>query len=85
LFGESISVPDEQLRRKLESQSQLAVDQSPTKEHPNESWQWLDVATKFTDFGIFGNKSRLSLDLLAGGCSGIIVNGHQAKMYLDAN
>ena len=75
--------PNEQLRSQLESQPQLFVDESPTKEKRKKAWLWVAVAPMFAVFGIFGNRSRESLVSLVGDYSGIIVNCDRAKRYLD--
>jgi IS1 family transposase len=83
LVSDAIAAPYEQLRRELEKQPQLFVDESPTKEKKMKAWLWVAVAQTFAVFGIFGNRSRESLAALVGDYSGIILNCDRAKMYLD--
>ena len=52
LVSQAVAAPYEQLRGELETQSQLFVDESPTK-----AWLWVAVAPMFAVFGIFGNRS----------------------------
>jgi transposase len=73
----------EELRGKLNSQKQLYVDESPTKEKNSKAWLWVAVAPLFAVFGIFSNRSRQSLVSLVGDYSGVILNCDRAKMYLD--
>jgi len=83
LVSESIAVPYEQLHSRLESQSRLFVDESPTREKRKKAWLWVAVAPMFAVFGIFGNRSRESLVSLLGDYSGIIVNCDRARTHLD--
>lgn len=83
LVSEAVATPYEQLRGELQKQSQLYVDESPTKENKMKAWLWVAVAPMFAVFGIFGNRSRESLVSLVGDYSGIILNCDRAKMYLD--
>ena len=83
LVSQAIAAPYEQLREELEKQSQLFVDESPTKEGKMKAWLWVAVAPMFAVFGIFGKRSRESLKSLVGDYSGIILNCDRAKMYLD--
>ena len=79
--------PDEsqpiRLQTELANQSQLYVDESPTKQHKAKAWLWVAVAPMFAVFGIFANRSRESLVALIGDYSKIILNCDRAKMYLD--
>ena len=79
--------PDEsqpiRLQTELANQSQLYVDESPTKQHKAKAWLWVAVAPMFAVFGIFANRSRESLVALIGVYSKIILNCDRAKMYLD--
>ena len=79
----AIETPYEQLRSELNSQPQLFVDESPTKEKREKAWLWVAVASMFTVFGIFGNRKRESLKALVGDYQGIILNCDRAKMYFD--
>ena len=79
----AISSCYEELREKLQSQAQLFVDESPTKEKNTKAWLWVAVAPFFAVFGIFGNRKRESLQALVGNYAGIILNCDRAKMYLD--
>ncbi len=83
LVSDAIATPYEQLRRELEKQPQLFVDESPTKERKRKAWLWVAVAPLFAVFGIFSNRSRESLASLIGDYSDIVLNCDRAKMYLD--
>lgn len=83
LVSQAIAPAYEQLRQRLPEQSQLFVDESPTKEKTDKAWLWVAVAPLFAVFGIFGNRSRESLASLVGDYSGVILNCDRAKMYLD--
>jgi hypothetical protein len=83
LVSDSVHAPYEELRSKLSGQTQLYVDESPTKENKTKAWLWVAVAPMFTVFGIFANRSRQSLISLIGDYQGIILNCDRAKMYLD--
>ena len=85
LMSDAIAGPYEQLRQTLQSQTQLYVDESPTKERNTKAWLWVAVAPMFAVFGIFANRSRESLIALVGNYSKIILNCDRAKMYLDGS
>ena len=83
LVSQAVASPYEELRGKLQSQPQLFVDESPTKEKNKKAWLWVAVAQLFAVFGIFGNRKRESFQALVGDYSGVILNCDRAKMYLD--
>jgi len=83
LVSDAIAKPYQELQQELESQKQLFVDESPTKEKREKAWLWVAVASMFTVFGIFGNRKRESLKALVGNYRGIILNCDRAKMYYD--
>jgi len=83
LVSDAVADPYEELRGQLNSQKQLYVDESPTKEKHSKAWLWVAVAPLFAVFGIFGNRKRESLVALVGDYSGVILNCDRAKMYLD--
>lgn len=83
LVSDSVAAAYEQLRGELQNQSQLFVDESPTKENKHKAWLWVAVAQTFAVFGIFANRSRESLVALIGDYQGILLNCDRAKMYLD--
>ena len=85
LVSDAIAGPYEQLRQTLQSQTQLYVDESPTKERNAKAWLWVAVAPMFAVFGIFAIRSRESLIALVGNYSKIILNCDRAKMYLDGS
>ncbi|MEQ1905361.1 MAG: IS66 family transposase [Pirellulaceae bacterium] len=75
----------EELRQQLPQQPQLFVDESPTKEQNKKAWLWVAVASEFTVFGVFPDRTRCSLQQLLGNYAGTIINCDRAKMYLDAD
>jgi transposase len=83
LVSDALSEPYCQLQTELANQSQLYVDESPTKQHKAKAWLWVAVAPMFAVFGIFANRSRESLVALIGDYSKIILNCDRAEMYLD--
>lgn len=83
LVSQAVAAPYEELRCELTSQTQLFVDESPTKENREKAWLWVAVAETFAVFGIFANRKRESLVSLVGDYRGIILNCDRAKMYLD--
>jgi transposase len=83
LVSDAIEAPWQELRDKLDSQKQLFVDESPTKEKREKTWLWVAVASTFTVFGIFANRKRESLKAFIGDYQGIILNCDRAKMYFD--
>lgn len=83
LVSDATATPYEELHTGLSKQPQLFVDESPTKEKREKAWLWVAVAQAFAVFGIFGSRSRESLESLVGNYRGIILNCDRAKMYLD--
>jgi transposase len=85
LVSAALAGPYEELRSQLASQSQLFVDESPTKEHKRKAWLWVAVAPLLAVFGIFASRKRTSLRALIGDYKGIIINCDRAKMYFDGD
>jgi transposase len=81
--ADALAAPYEQLRGELCKQSQLFVDESPTKQKNEKAWLWVAVASTFAVFGVFMNRKRESLQKLVGDYSGIILNCDRAKMYFN--
>ena len=72
VVSHALAEPYEQLRKELENQTQLFVDESPTKQHPSKAWLWVAVAPLFAVFGIFLSRKRDALKALVGNYSGIV-------------
>jgi transposase len=71
----------EQLAAQLPGQTQLSIDESPTKEQKSKAWLWTFVARSFTVFAVLTSRAATILDdLLTGDFLGI-VNCDRAKMY----
>jgi hypothetical protein len=66
LVSDALFEPYCQLQTELANQSQLYVDESPTKQHKAKAWLWVAVAPMFAVFGILANRSRESLVALIG-------------------
>ena len=66
LVSDALSEPYCQLQTELANQSQLYVDESPTKQHKAKAWLWVAIAPMFAVLGIFANRSRESLVALIG-------------------
>ena len=81
--SEALAEPYEELRRELEKQPQLFVDESPTKQNKQKAWLWVAVAPYFAVFGIFLSRKRDALKALVGNYAGVIINCDRAKMYFD--
>jgi transposase len=83
LVKRGVAVPYEELRGELCQQSQLFIDESPSKQKNDKAWLWVAVAPMFVVFGIFLSRKRDALKALVGNYSGIIINCDRAKMYFD--
>ena len=71
----------EELAAQLPAQTQLSIDESPTKEQTSKAWLWTFVAQAFTLFAVRTSRAATILDdLLTGSFEGI-VNCDRAKMY----
>jgi transposase len=81
--SDALAQPYEELRNELQNQTQLFVDESPTKQNKSKAWLWVAVAPWFTVFGIFLTRKRAALQALVGDYSGIIINCDRAKMYFN--
>lgn len=81
--SDALAAPHEELRKELENQKQLFVDESPTKQHKHKAWLWVAVAPMFAVFGIYLSRKRTALKELVGNYAGIIINCDRAKMYYD--
>ena len=66
LVSDALSQPYCQLQTEFATESQLYVDESPTKEHNAKAWLWVAVAPMLAVFGIFANRLRNSLIALIG-------------------
>jgi transposase len=81
--SDALAQPYEELRKELQNQPQLFVDESPTKQNKSKAWLWVAVAPMFVVFGIFLSRKRTALKELVGDYSNIIINCDRAKMYFD--
>jgi transposase len=79
----ALEAPYNELQAELTKQSQLFVDESPTKENNKKAWLWAAVAPLFAVFVIFLSRKREALNSLVGKYQHIIINCDRAKMYYD--
>ena len=71
----------EELAAQLPAQTQLSIDESPTKEQTAKAWLWTFVAQVFTLFAVRTSRAATILDDLLTGSFAGIVNCDRAKMY----
>jgi transposase len=81
--SQALEAPYNELQSELTKQSQLFVDESPTKQSSQKAWIWVAVAKMFAVFGIFTSRKREALQALLGDYRHIIINCDRAKMYYD--
>lgn len=82
--AEALKVPYEELKAKLANESQLFMDESPTKQANQKAWLWTAVASNFAVFAIFGSRAATALPKLLGDSFQGIINCDRAKMYWRA-
>ncbi len=80
----AIEIPYEQLKNELGQQSQLFMDESPTKQANQKAWLWTAVAPLFAVFAIFSSRKGDALVKLLGDSFTGIINCDRAKMYWRA-
>lgn len=71
----------EELAAQLPTQTQLSLDESPTKEQTSKAWLWTFVAQTFTLFAVRTSRAATILDDLLTDRFDGIVNCDRAKMY----
>jgi len=73
--------PYEELIEQLPTQSQLGMDESPTKEGTSKAWLWTAVASTFTVFGVRLSRAATLLDDWLGEAFDGVITCDRAKMY----
>ena len=76
--------PYEDLKALLAKESQLFMDESPTKQANQKAWLWTAVATTYAVFAIFASRAATALPKLLGDRFRGIINCDRAKMYWQA-
>jgi transposase len=71
----------DELAAQLPTQTQLSIDESPTKEQTSKAWLWTFVAKTFTVFAVRTSRAATILDDLLTDRFAGIVNCDRAKMY----
>ena len=82
--SEALRQPYEDLKARLSSESQLSMDESPTKQANQKAWLWTAVARTYAVFAIFASRAATALPKLLGGQFCGIINCDRAKMYWQA-
>jgi len=80
----ALEQPYEELKKALGDQSQLNMDESPTKQGNQKAWLWTAVAAKFAVFAIFSSRKAEALPKLLGNLFSGVINCDRAKMYWRA-
>lgn len=76
--------PYEELKKGLEKEPQLNMDETPTKQANQKAWLWTAVAPMFAVFAIFSSRKGDALPKLLGSAFAGIINCDRAKMYWQA-
>ena len=79
--GEALAAPYEELKSALNQESQLFMDESPTKQGTQKAWLWTAVAPLFAVFAIFSSRKGEALPKLLGAAFSGVINCDRAKMY----
>ena len=82
--SEALAQPYEHLKAQLANESQLFMDESPTKQANQKAWLWTAVASTFAVFAIFASRAATALPKLLGDKFSGIINCDRAKMYWRA-
>lgn len=82
--SQALAQPYENLKAQLADESQLFMDESPTKQANQKAWLWTAVASTFAVFAIFASRAATALPKLLGDKFSGIINCDRAKMYWRA-
>jgi transposase len=82
--SEALEQPYENLKAQLANESQLSMDETPTKQANQKAWLWTAVASTFAVFAIFASRAATALPKLLGDQFCGIINCDRAKMYWQA-
>lgn len=80
----ALEEPYEELKKGLEKEPQLNMDETPTKQANQKAWLWTAVAPLFAVFAIFSSRKGDALPKLLGSAFAGIINCDRAKMYWQA-
>jgi transposase len=80
----ALEQPYDELKRELAHQSQLNMDESPTKQGNQKAWLWTAVAPLFAVFAIFSSRKGDALPKLLSSVFQGVINCDRAKMYWQA-
>lgn len=77
----ALRAPYEELVAELPVQTQLGMDESPTKEGTHKAWLWTAVAGAFTVFGVRLSRAATLLEEWLGDEFAGVISCDRAKMY----
>lgn len=80
----ALEQPYEELKTALGNESQVNMDESPTRQGNKKAWLWAAVAAKYAVFAIFSSRKASALPKLLGHFFRGVVNCDRAKMYWRA-
>jgi hypothetical protein len=81
--SKALASPYEELKACLAEESNLNMDETPSKEANSKVWLWAAVAKSFVVFAIFSSRAATAITELLGENFGGIVNCDRAKMYFQ--
>ena len=79
--AQALEEPYEELKATLGEQSQVYMDETPTKQAQKKAWLWTVVAPFFAVFAIFPSRKAEALDKLLGDGFEGVIHCDRAKMY----
>jgi transposase len=82
--AQALEEPYEELKAALGEQSQVFMDETPTKQAQEKAWLWTVVAPSFAVFAIFPTRKAEALDKLLGESFEGVIHCDRAKMYWKA-
>lgn len=81
----ALEQPYEDLRRRLENEPQVYMDETPTKQASQKAWLWTAVTSAYAVFAVFSSRAATALPKLLGDSFHGIINCDRAKMYWRAD
>jgi len=81
--SQSLAAPHEELKKALAFESNLHMDETPTKQADIKAWLWTAVAKSFVVFAVFSSRAAQAITELLGENFQGIVNCDRAKMYFQ--
>ena len=81
--SQSLAAPHEELKKALACESNLHMDETPTKQAEIKAWLWTAVAKDFVVFAVFPSRASQAITELLGEDFRGIVNCDRAKMYFQ--